>query len=248
MRPAPPRWLEVLVGILIPPACREVVLGDLYERYSTTGRYLLDAISTVPLVILSRIRRTTDPSVLLMEAMTLYLSFVTAARYHDTRFLLGPWGLLRPAIPAAIALLAIVLEDAYAHPRKRAPLRPIVAPLFGIAMALLAQRMLRGQQPELALPTDTLWLGGAVGLLLVSSIRLLFPPLSDRFEGAGGPAFWMQRTAEPIRVSAGVVRLVKGVGLVSVLAAVAASTGYLKPGVLVVGALLVLVYEMSKRA
>src|SRR5271169_6684064 len=102
--PGPPRSLETLVGLFIPPACREVVLGDLHERYISLPRYVADVLTTVPLVILSRIRRTTDFQVLLMEAFVLYLSFWGADRFEEAAFLIDRLGLLRIAIPAATAL------------------------------------------------------------------------------------------------------------------------------------------------
>ena len=71
MPSAPPRVMEAVVGFLLPPACREHVLGDLHERYTSPRQYLVDALLAVPLVIASRIRRTTDPDVFLMEALGL---------------------------------------------------------------------------------------------------------------------------------------------------------------------------------
>ena len=79
----PSKKLEMLAAFLIPPASREEVLGDLHERYKSPGRYLFDAFSTAPFVILSRIRRTTDPQLLLMEALLLYASFLVVAWYMD---------------------------------------------------------------------------------------------------------------------------------------------------------------------
>jgi hypothetical protein len=35
--------MEALVGLLTPPACRDHVLGDLHERYSSPAQYLVDA-------------------------------------------------------------------------------------------------------------------------------------------------------------------------------------------------------------
>ena len=52
--------IEKIVGIFIPPACREEVLGDLRERNDGVQLFIYDALRTIPLVIVSRIRRTTD--------------------------------------------------------------------------------------------------------------------------------------------------------------------------------------------
>ena len=106
MRAGPNRLMEALVSLLLPPACREHVLGDLYERYTSPRQYIADAALTLPLVIASRIRRTTDGVVLFMEAGTLYSSFFIAARFLDAPFLAQPEALLRLAIPPVVALAA----------------------------------------------------------------------------------------------------------------------------------------------
>ena len=75
MNPGPSKAAEAIVAVFLPPACREEVLGDLHERYRSPRQYGLEALRTVPLVILSRIRRTADPQVILMQAFALYVSF-----------------------------------------------------------------------------------------------------------------------------------------------------------------------------
>ena len=129
MRSGPSKGAERAVGLLIPPACREEVLGDLHERYMGPSRYFADALTTVPLVILARIRRTTDASVALMEALVLYLAFVGAAKYRDDTLLESPWGLARLAIPSAVTLLFLALHDAYAGPGRRSTLN---GPVFAV--------------------------------------------------------------------------------------------------------------------
>jgi hypothetical protein len=68
----PPRAIQAIAAIFIPCACREEVLGDFEERCTSPMQYCRDAIVTVPLVILSRIRRTANPQLLLMHAFVLY--------------------------------------------------------------------------------------------------------------------------------------------------------------------------------
>ena len=219
--PGPPRLVETLIGLLIPPACREEVLGDLHERYAGLLRYVADALAAVPLVILSRIRRTTDFQVLLMEAFILFLSFWGAARFADAEFLAEPLAWLRLAIPAAAALIALMLDDAYAIPGRRWPLKPVRAPIFGVGMALLSQATLA----DLALPRWILLYGAGVSLLLVGAVRMIFPPLADRPQGAGGPAFWLQQASEPVSVSPAVLRLVKAAAIVAGFALLVALAG-----------------------
>src|SRR6266545_2387464 len=196
----PPKAAEDVIALLIPPACREEVTGDLHERYTSLLRYLLDAGRTVPLVIVSRIRRTADPQVILMEAFILYLSFLAAAWYEDRMFLLGPLAFLRLAIPSAMALLGSVLEGAYARPGRRSALKPFRGPLLGIGAALLSQMVLAAGSAALTLPRWSLLWGSALSLLLAPALHALFPPVTDRPLGAAGPALWLKQDGEPLTI------------------------------------------------
>jgi len=60
MESGPSKIVEALVHWLLPPACREEVLGEMRERNGSSAQYLIEATCTVPSVIYSRIRRTTD--------------------------------------------------------------------------------------------------------------------------------------------------------------------------------------------
>jgi hypothetical protein len=71
MEARPPALIETIVGSLIPPACREYVLGDLCERYTSPAGYMIEAIRTIPLVIAGRVRRTCDALLVLGEAQIL---------------------------------------------------------------------------------------------------------------------------------------------------------------------------------
>ncbi len=185
MKAAPSRVAEAVVGILIPPACREQVLGDLRERYTGPRRYFADACSAVPCVIVSRIRRTTDPRVLLLEAFALYLSFVGVARaLGQTSFLYEPLGLLRLAIPTAVTLLALVLADAYADPARRSPARPMLQSALGIGFAFLSQATFWATNPEFAVPLRIMLYGAGMSLVLVSALRVFFAPGGSPPRGA----------------------------------------------------------------
>jgi hypothetical protein len=114
MPSGPSKTLEAIVGLLLPPACREEVLGDLYERYRGPVQYIFLAMRVVPFVILSRIRRTADARVLLMEALLIYASYLTAAWYADRMLLIEQWGFYRLAVPAVLAVVFVMFEDAWA--------------------------------------------------------------------------------------------------------------------------------------
>ena len=68
----PPALIESAVGLIVPPAAREHVLGDLFERYASPGLYVLEAARTLPFVLASQSRRTSHfvawPMIALMLA------------------------------------------------------------------------------------------------------------------------------------------------------------------------------------
>jgi hypothetical protein len=139
MEPGASKIIQSFAGFLIPPACREEVLGDLCEHCPSTGQFIAEAMRTIPLVVISRIRRTADPVVLLMEALALLCSFVVTGWWLAPTLLADSSGFLRLAIPGAITLAAVMLGDAYANPRTRSPLKPILGAALGIAGAFAVQ-------------------------------------------------------------------------------------------------------------
>ena len=176
--------IEKLVGIFIPPACREEVLGDMRERNEGVQLFIYDALRTVPFVIVSRIRRTTDSVVLLMEAFCCYVSFLAVALVAQPSMIATEEGLLRLAIPGAIALLVLVIADAYANPRKKSVLRPVLA----VALAFACVFLVHVVYP--LLPGMMLAVGSGMSMMLLLVMRMLFPPLADRPQQAQGPSFW----------------------------------------------------------
>ncbi len=202
----PPRLVEALVGLLIPPACREEVLGDLHETYSGFLNYIAVTGCTVPLVIMSRIQRTLDAQLFLLDAFASYLAYLAAARYLSPGLITDDLGLVRLAIPAAVTLLAVTLADAYAKPHKRPPLRPLIRAATGITCALISQALLaNGGGPQLAVPTLVMMSGAVLSLLMLGVLSVVFA--EDSPLAVNGPAFWRKRTAEPLRLSRGFVGL-----------------------------------------
>ena len=176
-------WPEAIAGILIPPACREEVLGDLYERNATPRQYVRDALRTVPLVIVSRIRRTCEPGLFAMHAAVFYFSIFAAAWFEVPALLYERWGLWRLAIPCAVWLLALLLEDAYNNSGRTSVLRLLLGPMFAIAVVFISQAALRAIASGLALPFLIVLPGGLLGLVLTLAIRLLFQPPSQSQRG-----------------------------------------------------------------
>ncbi len=132
----PPKHLENLIRALLPPACREHVLGDLQERYRTPKSYLLDALSVLGPVIISRIRRTTDFQVFLMEAFTIYLSFAAMAWYLGEKgFLYGQAGFARLFIPTLVAVLTLLFCNVYSDLDRKAFWKPVLQATGSMSLA-----------------------------------------------------------------------------------------------------------------
>ncbi len=192
MESGPSKIAEDLVYWLLPPACREEVLGDMRDRNRTSAQYLVEATLTVPSVIYSRIRRTTDAVVTLMVAVSMYTAFVMSAHWLAPNLLFRESGFARIAVPPAIFLVAIILADAYSDPKKRWPLKPLFGPTLGLALTYAVELNHRW-----ALPRSVLAWGGALSVLLVSALRLTFPPVTERPQAAKIPAFWQKLELSP---------------------------------------------------
>jgi len=96
----PPVLIDAVVRALIPPACREHVIGDLWERYRSPRQFVLDAVRTIPFVVASQIRRTSTLAGIVIHTFILFVSLGTGARR------------LWPAVIAvAGSLLGFVLRD-----------------------------------------------------------------------------------------------------------------------------------------
>lgn len=214
MNSGPSKTAEAIVAVFLPPACREEILGDLHERYSSSGQYGWDAVRTIPLVIISRIRRTTDPQVLLMQAFVLYASFLGAAWLKDRTFLSERWGLLLLAIPAAMATLGLMLEDAYARPGRRSPLKLARGPVLALGLVLASQGLFRISNPDMALPTWITFYGCALSLLLSSAVRQLFSPATDQLRGANVPVDWLRQSSGLVGNAGTSIRVVKGIAAI----------------------------------
>jgi hypothetical protein len=187
MESGPSKIAEALVYWLLPPACREEILGDMRERNQGSAQFLIEATCTVPSMIYSRIRRTTDAVVALMQAVSLYTAYVMSALWLNRDLLLRGYGFSRLAVPTAICLLAIMLGDAYSDPKKRSPCRILFGPTVGIALTYTLEL-----NHGWALPMPTLAWGGAFGFFTVSTLRLTFPPATERSQTVAVPAFWQK--------------------------------------------------------
>jgi hypothetical protein len=180
-----PSRLEALVAPLIPRACREEVLGDLHERNPAgdCNVFLRDALLTVPQVIASRIRRTSDRCQLSLCTVVLYFSFFTAAWFEARQLIYEPGGPWRLAIPCAAALLAMVVDDAYASSAGTPFSRRLRGPMVAISAALVSQGALWAAGSALVLPPAIVIRGAASGLVWALLIRFSFQPPSQSRRG-----------------------------------------------------------------
>jgi hypothetical protein len=227
--------IEKILGILIPPACREEVLGDLRERNDGAQLFVYDALRTIPFVIVSRIRRTTDSVVLLMEAFCCYVSFLAVAIVVQPSMISTREGLLRLAIPGAIALTVLVIADAYANPRKKSVLRPVLAVALAFACVFLAHAirpLMHGMM---------LAVGSGMSLMLLLALRMLFPPMADRPQQVQGPAFWQKQEI----VAAGVLKATAGIA--AILLVGSSVPDRLKAPMLGIGIAVVVIYMLTRK-
>lgn len=214
MNSGPSKIAEAIVFVLLPPACREEVVGDLHERFKSPLQYAAEALHTVPLVIASRMSRTLDPQALLMQAFALYLSFLGAAWFNDIAVLRQRWTLFRLAVPVMMIVIGLILDDTYANPGRRSALNLVRAPLLGIILALASEQVLVICDPDLAVPRLVFFYGCAASLLLSSALRMLFPPVTGQLLGANAPAFWLKQAGASSENPAKIVRALKGIAAV----------------------------------
>ena len=144
----PPALVDAMIRMLIPPACRENVIGDLWERYTSPRQYVVDAHRTLPFVIWSQIRRTLDPLPLAMQLLPAFVFFggLVGRPGADGR---PVW--LRAVVPAIAVAVAMVVRDAYCWPRFPSSRQAALDAGLAVASAFASQGALAMVWPELTL-------------------------------------------------------------------------------------------------
>ena len=176
MEARPPAFVDAIVRALIPPACREAVMGDLWERYTSPAGYLGDALRALPFLIVSRIRRTTNAPMVALAFLMLFASFGG-----------GPWLWLRAVIPALAVLATFLLRDAYQGLSVSPTRRAIGDGVAVAASALATQAVLAIVRPELLLTRWGMLTGSLTCLALIAG-RLAGPGANLHPSLAGGTA------------------------------------------------------------
>jgi hypothetical protein len=180
MEARPHPIIEAFIGRLLPPACREHVLGDLHERYISTGQYVHDAVRTIPFVIWGQIRRTSSAPLAIAEVGVVYVAFLSALGTLSPDVLSDSSAPLRAAIPALAALVAVVLRDAWVGRRQRSSIHLAADAVLGLACAAVPQGLLVSGGSPLALRPNVLLAGCAMSLVLLSGVRISLSPIDQR--------------------------------------------------------------------
>ena len=249
----PPEWMETLAGMLIPPACREHVLGDLQERYKSPAQYLADLLRTAPAVIYSRVRRTTDLQVFLMEAFALYAPFLVSAWWQaGAAFLYEERGFGRVAIPAVAGLLALRLADAYRRPVRPPRYQPLLDAVWAVAWVVAAAAI------AARIPGPVTLSAASAVLLFITALRWSLRPRETQLpaSAAGGnaapdpediPKRARKLQAEVRRGNLSLMLGLAALGLPAWWAAGEGSTSGQIAGGVIVGTILCLAWQIRKR-
>jgi len=123
--------------------------------------------------------------------------------------------------------------------------------VLGIGFAFLSQGMLWTLSPSVSVPRWVMLYGGAMSLLLSSTLRMLFPPAADQLQGASAPAAWLKLDGGLEKISPVLIRVLK----VAAAVITAAILGRFivdffplqAPRVLVTAAAAVALYQIGKR-
>jgi hypothetical protein len=174
MEARPPVLIDHVVHALIPPAARECVIGDLWERYRSPQQYAWEALKVMPYVVASQIRRTCNLPMLALQALTFFICFGGLA--VNLRPLDIPYW-LRASVPTMAAVIALLLRDAYRqsgqHPARRAALDVATAVSFVLASQAQAVLFVLSANGVLS-PDFVLTLRPQRLLLLIASLAMIF--------------------------------------------------------------------------
>ena len=171
----PPELAEDLVGWLLPPACREEVLGDLCESYENVLQYALSAATVIPRVIFSQIRRNTAAWIFLIT--TCGICYSVADGVVNLSLEGDPRALLRLAIPVVPAILILLISNGFAalEDRRRRAITLDITAAMGVA-ALTQLILLGAFRPDLMLPRWCPSEGSVLAWLFIILMRAIFPP------------------------------------------------------------------------
>ena len=174
MNTALSRSAEDFVASFLPPACREEVLGDLWESCKSPADYLASALSVIPRVIFSQIRRNTNSWVFLLTSCAIVFSFIAGSAGFSPD-LAHP--LLRLAIPIIPALLSLLICNGFAPIEERRLHAITFDIVIAMSVAAITQLILLATlQKSLMVPGWWPSEGNALSWLSILVLRAIFPP------------------------------------------------------------------------
>lgn len=180
METHPPKLIEDIVGLLVPPAYREHVLGDWHERYTSVSRYLLDVAATLPLIITSQIRRTFRIELFVAELCGLYIAFASGSLIRGPGYLYDEHVVLPLALVIGVVLAVLVFRDAYADPRDESSRKTLLDAGLAVTFAYVAQGVFGLLSSRLLLPPWLMFTGTVLSLPLLIAVRKSFGSIHRR--------------------------------------------------------------------
>jgi hypothetical protein len=172
----PSKLIDWFVKAIIPPSAREEVIGDLWESYSTSLRYILEGIAIMPYAIANQMRHQTVIAVLALQGFALFACFGGFSPYPSGG-VVPNWA--RAAVPTIAALIGLALRDAYRAPSLRPLPSGIIDAVTAAICILFAEAALtllitlHQLNSSWALTTEFLTLGSlavpTVGILRIAS-------------------------------------------------------------------------------
>lgn len=178
MPAAPPALLVAIMSRVIPPASREAVLGDLWERYRSPGHFVRQGLAILPFLIVSEARRRSSWPIVGLQA---FILFACLRGFDAAEAVPAPW--LRAILPTLSAFVALAWHDAYRNGAYRNwdygnwQIEPVGRPAWGevaaVVVAIGLSQLLTGFLVATAGLPETWLLGGPELLSAASALPTL---------------------------------------------------------------------------
>jgi hypothetical protein len=167
----PPALLEAIAAWMLPSAYREHVLGDLSERYQSPSKYILDALSTIPRLIISQVRRTWDGALIAIEACAVFMAFESTWRFAGLPLADDSGQLASLAFSVAAGLIGLILHGVYTNGRRRPHSISVSAGIICFTSVVAGQVLALGIAPRLMLPWTVIFHGGPLAAAIVTLVN-----------------------------------------------------------------------------
>jgi hypothetical protein len=197
MHSGPSKTAEAIVAVLVPPASREEVLGDLHELRSADSA---------------------DPGLR-------FIHFVPGRGLAPrSRTLTGPVGTAAPRDSGNHGDPWLDHRRHLCESGQRSAPSLARGPVVGLLCAMASQEMFWIGGADFALPRWVMIYGCSMSLLLSCAVRVWFPPITGLLHGAKAPADWLGRAVGWPESMLGSIRVLKGVFVVVTVAMIGTRT------------------------